>query len=89
MHKGFTLIELLVVLVIMSLVLGLIAPKGSHMLREFQQTINKIKDEQKLSQTRSYAFIKAKPTDIKVLNINYHITSKGVILKNEKSNDNY
>jgi len=88
MRSGFTLIELMVVMVIMTVVMGLIIPKGSKMLDSFQNYISKTKDMQTLSKERSMAFIEAKEKTLNILDSNYHISSKGVLTKYETSNDN-
>ena len=88
MRAGFTLIELMVVMVIMTVVMGLIIPKGSKMLDSFQNYISTTKDKQTLSKERSMAFIGAKEKTLNILDSNYHISSKGVLTKYETSNDN-
>ena len=88
MRKAFTLIELLVVMIIITVVMGMVVPQGSKMLDSFQKSIEKTKDQQKLSKERSYAFIRAQETNIDILDAHYHISSKGVLTKYEKSNDN-
>ncbi len=88
MKKGFTLIELIVVMVIMTILMSMVMPKGSKMLESFERNLQKTKDTQKLSKERSMAFIYAKEKTIDILNATYHISSKGVLTKYEKSNDN-
>ena len=88
MRSAFTLIELLVVLVIMVVVMGLVMPQGSKMLDNFTRSLDKTKDKQKLSSERSLCFIQAKESSLDVLDATYHISSKGVLTRYEKSNDN-
>lgn len=85
MKKAFTLIELLVVLVIITVVMGLVIPLGSKMLSNFENSLNTIKQKHKLSLDRSYAFIKSKEENVTINGIAYTISTKGVLLKNEKS----
>ena len=86
MKKGFTLVELLVSLVILILVMALVMPRGSKMLENFQRSMQKTKDRQKLSKACASSFLEAQQRDINISSKIYHISSKGVIL--EKSNDN-
>lgn len=88
MRTAFTLIELLVVMVIMTVIMSLTITKGSKMLEGFQKYISTTKDTQKLSRERSLAFIQAKEKKLDILDASYHISSKGVLTKYEKSNDN-
>lgn len=87
MKKGFTLIELLVVMIIITVVMGLVAPKGSKMLDGFTKTTKKIQEEHNLSMQRSFAFIGSQEKNITVLDTHYDISSKGVL--SEKSDANY
>ncbi len=87
MHKAFTLIELLVVLTIITLVMGVVVPKGTKMLTSYERTIEHSKALQTLSQTRNRAFLQVRTFDITIQEKHYHITPKGII--NEKSNDNH
>ena len=86
MKRAFTLIELLVVLVIITVVMGLVIPLGSKMLSDFQSSIDTIKQKHTLSLDKSYAFIKSKEKNVTIKDIPYIISTKGVLLKYEKSN---
>ena len=88
MKRAFTLIELLVVMMIITVVMGLVVPKGSKMLDGFTKSLEVTKEKQRLSKERSLAFIRANEIDIDILGISYHISSKGVLTKHEKSDDN-
>ena len=79
MRKAFTLIELLVVMIIMTVIMAMIVPKGSKMLDSFQRSVQVTKDIQKLSKERSLAFIQAQAKDINISGKSYHISSKGVL----------
>jgi len=79
MRSAFTLIELLVVMIIMTVIMAMIAPKGSKMLDSFQKSVQKTKDIQKLSKERSLAFVRAQAKDLNISEKSYHISSKGVI----------
>jgi len=89
MRKGFTLIELLVVMMIVAVIMGLVVPRGAKMLDGFEKVTHKIKQEHNLSLDRSYSFISVEEKNVTVQGIVYHITSKGVLSKYEKSDDNY
>ena len=88
MKQGFTLIELLVVMMILTVIMGLIVPKGSKMLDAFERTVNKLEDKHTLSQEVSKAFLGANEKFIDILDKNYYISSKGVLTEYEKINDN-
>jgi len=68
MKKAFTLIELLIVLLIISLMLGLVAPKGFKLLKSINYKIDKKKQSDKLKQSMYDSFLAEKPN--KKLGIN-------------------
>jgi len=86
LRRGFTLIELLVVMSIITIVMGVVIPKGAKMLDGFEQSLKIVQAKQSLSKARSLSFIQAKEKHIDILGNSYYISSKGVITKNEKSN---
>jgi len=87
MRSAFTLIELLVVLVIITLVMGVVIPKGAKMLSSYQHSLSRVEEKQNLSNTRANAFLEAKDFNLTQGKKKYIITKKGVIV--EISNDNY
>lgn len=89
LRKGFTLIELIVVMIILVAVMALVMPQGAKMLSNFQNSINRDKEKQKLSTERSKSFLSSQDKEIEVLSVKYHISSKGVVTKYENSNDNH
>jgi len=89
MKRAFTLIELLVVLVIMTVIMGLVIPQGSKMLDSFKNSVSKIQQKHQLSLDRSSAFIKAEEKKVQMDGIEYDISAKGVLEKDEKSNANH
>jgi len=86
MRSAFTLIELLVVLTIMTLVMGVVVPKGVKMLNSYSHRLDRINQNKQLSKLRAEAFLKIEDKQIIIGNKKYFITKKGVIF--EKSNDN-
>lgn len=86
-RSAFTLIELLVVLVVLTLIMGVVVPKGAKMLQNYQKSLNKMKSEQKLSKYKAEAFLQAQDINITMGKKIYHISKKGLVF--EKSNDNY
>ena len=86
MRSAFTLIELLVVLVIITLVMGVVIPKGAKMLSSYQHSLERVEAEQNLSKTRAEAFLQAKDFNLTQGDKSYFISKKGVIF--EISNDN-
>lgn len=86
MHKAFTLIELLVVLVILTLVMAVVIPQGAKMLSSYENSLRKIKANQKLSKVKSQAFLQAKDINITMGKKSYLVVKKGVIV--EISDDN-
>ena len=87
MRSAFTLIELLVVLTILTLVMGVVVPKGATMLRNYQHALDKTKGKQQLSKTRTKAFLSATDLNLTQNDTTYFITKKGVIFE-KSSNDN-
>ena len=88
MRFAFTLIELLVVMVILVVVMGMVIPEGSKMLNGFEKNINKVKLKQKVSKLQSESFLDVKEQNVTVFGLYYFISTKGVITKYEKSDDN-
>lgn len=88
MRGAFTLIELLVVMVIMVLVVGMVGPQGAKLLDDFKKYEKNEQEMQQLSKERSMCFLQAKEKTLNILNTTYHISSKGVLTKYEKSDDN-
>ncbi len=76
-------------MMILTVIMGLVVPKGSKMLESFEKTVNKLQDKHTLSQEVSKAFLHSKEKYIDILDKNYHISSKGVLTQYEKINDNY
>ena len=68
MKKAFTLIELLIVLLILSLVIGLVAPKGIKIYNSFINKLNKKEAKTKIVKIQFECFIKDETN--KTLNIN-------------------
>ena len=87
MRSAFTLIELLVVLVIITLVMGVVIPKGAKMLNGYQHSLQRIKAEQNLSKSRADAFLEARDINITQNGKHYIITKKGVIVETSHDND--
>jgi prepilin-type N-terminal cleavage/methylation domain-containing protein len=85
-RKAFTLLELLVVLTIITLVMGVVVPKGSKMLSSYEHSLDRMKDKQEISKMRATAFLQAKDEKLKLKDKEYKFTKKGIIL--EISNDN-
>jgi prepilin-type N-terminal cleavage/methylation domain-containing protein len=81
MRRAFTLIELLVVLTIVTLVMGVVVPKGAKMLSGYERALAHSQERRALSRARAEAFLEAKTVDISVLGTRYHITDKGVMLE--------
>ena len=86
MRGAFTLIELLVVLTIITLVMGVVIPKGSKMLSSYQHSLDKMEDNHKLSKLRAEAFLEADDKNITIANKHYVITKKGVVFENSDDN---
>jgi len=60
MKKSFTLIELLIVLAIVSLIIGLVAPKGAKLLDSINNKIEKKLKADKVNQAKYEAFLSEK-----------------------------
>ena len=86
MRSGFTLIELLVVLTIITLVMGVVVPKGAKLLSSYEKSIQKAQDKQTLSKLRAEAFLEAEDKNVTIDGKKYQATKKGVLF--EISNDN-
>jgi prepilin-type N-terminal cleavage/methylation domain-containing protein len=86
MRSAFTLIELLVVLTIMTLIMGVIVPKGAKLLSSYDNALSRIKENHKLSLTRAKAFLFAEDKYLSLANKKYQLSKKGEII--EISNDN-
>ena len=78
-RPAFTLIELLVVMVIIALVMGMVMPMGSKMLKSFTTFTEDAKDYRHFKETQFYAFIEANATLIEYKNIRYNISDKGIV----------
>ena len=87
LRPAFTLIELLVVLVIIALVMAMVMPMGSHMLSSFTNYTDRAKQFRDFKSKQLYSFIKAKKSTVFYMDKNYTISSKGVILEIQTSND--
>ena len=87
MRQAFTLIELLVVLVILTLVMAVVVPRGAKMLSSYQHSLEKIKVKQKLSKLKATAFLQAKDINITIDEKKYIFSKKGVM--HEISHDNH
>lgn len=87
MKKAFTLIELLVVLVVLIVIMGLVVPSGYKMFKGFESTLNNIKSQQNFFIQVSNSFISLEEQNATLFNTNYSISSKGIVQKNEKSNN--
>lgn len=78
-RQAFTLIELLVVLVILTLVMAVVIPRGAKMLSSYQHSLAKIKIKQKLSKLRATAFLQAKDINVTINKKQYLFSKKGVL----------
>jgi len=86
-RQAFTLIELLVVLVILTLVMAVVVPRGAKMLSSYQHSLEKIKVKQKLSKLKATAFLQAKDINITIDKKKYIFSKKGVM--HEVGHDNH
>jgi len=87
MRAAFTIIELLVVLTIITLVMGLVVPKGSKMLKSYENSIKKIERDQQLSKAKAKAFLQATEIEVNIDMSVYCISKKGILF--EKSCNYY
>jgi len=88
MRGAFTLIELLVVMVIMTIVMAMVIPEGSKLLKSFEKRLDTTKESQELSKQASLSFLQVKEQTLQLLGKTFSISSKGVITAHEKSDDN-
>lgn len=79
MRSAFTLIELIVVMVIFSLTLAMVIPKGVKLLNSSQNTMTKMTEKQTLSKERAKAFLNVQDKEVSIGSNVYSISSKGVI----------
>ena len=86
MRNGFTLIELLVVLTIVTLVMGVVVPKGVKLMSSYEHSLDRMEDLRNISEQRAKAFLLAKEISLNIGNKQYLFTRKGEII--EISNDN-
>lgn len=75
-------------MVIMIVIMGMVVPQGSKLLISFQKRLQTTKESQELSKQASMSFLQAKEQTLYLLGETFSISSKGVITKHEKSNDN-
>ncbi len=80
MRGAFTLIELLVVLVIVTLVMGVVIPRGAKMLSGYQRTTARLKSEENLSRMRARAFLELHEYNVTVDGIRYRCTMEGIAI---------
>ena len=86
MRNAFTLIELLVVLTIITLVMGVVIPKGAKMLRSYERYLERAETKKRIEQKRDEAFLQARDITMQIGTISYLFTKKGVVI--ESSDDN-
>jgi len=84
--NAFTLMEMLVVIILLVTILSLTVPMGSRIFKQLKGMINRVDVIHQLDQEKSFAFIGAYATTIVIEDINYSISEKGVVSKNETSN---
>jgi len=84
--SAFTLMEMLVVIILLVTILSLTIPMGSKIFKQLQKMINHVDVNHQLGLKRSFAFIGASATTLVIKDINYSISEKGVVTKNETSN---
>ena len=78
-RHAFTLIELLVVMVVIALVMGMVMPMGSKMLKSFTTFTEDAKDYRHFKETQFYAFIEANASKVKYQDKYYAISAKGIV----------
>ena len=78
-RHAFTLIELLVVMVVIALVMGMVMPMGSKMLKSFTTFTEDAKDYRHFKETQFYAFIEANASQIQYQEKKYTISAKGIV----------
>jgi len=86
-RQAFTLIEILVVLVILTLVMAVVIPRGAKILSSYQRSLAKIKTKQKLSKLRATAFLQARDINVTIDKKQYLFSKKGVLLEASHDND--
>jgi len=72
MRNAFTLIELLVVLMLISLIISVVAPKGYKLLNSVSIKIENKEQDNKLKMKKYAAFIEEKIINIKDKNITFN-----------------
>ena len=87
MRKAFTLIELLVVLTIITLVMGVVVPRGIKMLNGFERYLARVEMSRTLSEKKKEAFFTDKSSHYKFEDKRYILTRKGAIF--ETSDDHH
>ena len=86
-RHAFTLIELLVVMVVIALVMGMVMPMGSHMLKSFTNFSEDAKAYRAFKEAQFYAFIEANSTQVEYQGDTYEISTKGFAQKVDKNLD--
>ena len=81
MRQAFTLIELIVVMAILSFTMAIILPKGYKLLESFEKRMNVATEKQQLSVQRAWAFLSLEEKNVSVGSMSYHISTKGLIIK--------
>ena len=78
--------EMLVVIILLVTILSLTVPMGSKIFKQLKGMINRVDANHQLGLDRSFAFIGASATTVVIEDVNYSISEKGVVTKNETSN---
>jgi len=86
-RQAFTLIELLVALVILTLVMAVVVPRGAKMLSSYQHSLAKIKTRQKLSRLQATAFLQARDINVTIDKKQYLFSKKGVLYETSHIDD--